>query len=127
MGRRYTSISGEGTTVTGFLDPVPVKPKSLLDGSGNVFERSRPQYESTAAGSFVIATAHNIQNDGTGDQSAAINALLKGSVGSVIFFPAGIYQIQNPVTIPVGSKIVGEGWSQVNIILLSKSRLLTSV
>ena len=117
MGRRYTSISGESDStgwVTGFIDPAPVKPQSLLDGSGNYFVRSRPQYASTAAGSFIIATAHGISNDGTGDQSGAINTLLSSSVGTPVFFPAGIYQIQNTVNIPVGSIILGEGWSQVS-------------
>jgi glucan 1,3-beta-glucosidase len=118
MGRRYTSIDGTSSPswVTGFIDPSPIKPQGLLDSSGDVFVRSRPQYENIASGGFVIATANNIKNDGTGDQSGAINTLLANSVGKPVFFPAGVYQIQGTVTVPVGSIIVGEGWSQVNQI-----------
>jgi glucan 1,3-beta-glucosidase len=120
MGRRYTTIDGDGGTgwVTGLVDPSPIKPPSLLDSSGNVFVRSRPQYESIGSGGFIIVTNHNVANDGTGDQSGAINTLLKGNVGTPIFFPAGIYSVQNTVNIPVGSIILGEGWSQVLQVFL---------
>lgn len=114
MGKRYTTIDGKGSAgwVTGFIDPAPVKSPSLLDDLGNIFVRSRPQYETVGSGGFIVATASNIKNDGTGDQSAAINSLLSGNVGKPIFFPAGVYQVQNTVKVPVGSIILGEGWSQ---------------
>lgn len=111
MGMRYTSLDGTGSFVTGLLDPAPNKPESLLDSSGNFFTRSRPQYETTT--DFIVATANGIDNDGTGDQSTAINTLLSSNVGTPIFFPAGIYQVQSTVFVPVGSILVGEGWSQI--------------
>lgn len=112
MGMRYQSLDGTGSFVTGLLDPAPNKPKSLLDSSGNFFTRSRPQYETTT--DFIVATANGIDNDGTGDQSTAINTLLSSNVGTPIFFPACIYQVQSTVFVPVGSILVGEGWSQVS-------------
>lgn len=105
--------SGASGKLTGFVNPAPVKSQSLLDNSGAYFTRSKPQYETIAAGSIVVATSHGVKNTGTGDQSGAINTLLSGNVGSVIFFPAGIYQVQNTVKVPVGSIIVGSGWSQI--------------
>ncbi|KAI1847023.1 hypothetical protein JX266_006898 [Neoarthrinium moseri] len=119
MGRRYTSLSGEQDPgdskgfVTGFLSPQRTKPDALTDDAGKIFERSKPQYESFGAGGFAVATAHGIANDGSGDQSGAINSLLASSVGTPIFFPAGIYQVQNTVKVPVGSILVGEGWAQI--------------
>lgn len=121
MGMRYQSLDGSGSYVTGLLDPAPNKPASLLDSSGNIFSRSRPQYEDNP--SFVIATANGISNDGTGDQSAAINTLLSSNVGTPIFFPAGIYQVQSTVSVPVGSILVGEGWSQASCSKLEFDKL----
>ncbi|KAJ5211726.1 uncharacterized protein N7498_003372, partial [Penicillium cinerascens] len=113
MGRFYDSLSGDGQDHTGFLSPTPNKPTSLKDSSGHYFSQSRPQYETYSSSDFVVATANGISNDGTGDQSGAINGLLSSSVGSPVFFPAGIYQVQSTVKVPVGSIIVGEGWSQI--------------
>ncbi|PYI09411.1 pectin lyase-like protein [Aspergillus sclerotiicarbonarius CBS 121057] len=112
-GRRYTSLDGSGTDTYGLLDIAPQKPDSLLDGDGDYFTKSRPQYDSYSSSEFVVATAHNITNDATGDQTDAINTLLSGNVGSPIFFPAGIYMVKSTVVVPVGSIIVGEGWSQI--------------
>lgn len=104
------SVDGTGGKKTGFIDPPPSKPPSLLDSTGAYFTQSKPQYP---AQNPIVATDHNVLNDGTGDQSAAINSLLASNVGSTIFFPGGIYQVQNTVKIPVGSIITGSGWSQI--------------
>ncbi|KAJ5201484.1 uncharacterized protein N7498_006147 [Penicillium cinerascens] len=101
---------GSGQKKTGFVDPAPNKPSQLLDSSGAYYRRAKPQYESDTP---VVATDHGISNDGAGDQSSAINSLLSGNLGSVIFFPAGIYQVKSTIKVPVGTKIVGSGWSQI--------------
>lgn len=110
----YQSLSsGEGGKITGFSNPAPSKPESLLDSTGAYFARSKPQYETISAGSVIVATSNGVSNDGTGDQSSAINTLLSSNVGSLIFFPAGVYMVESTVKIPVGSLIVGSGWSQI--------------
>ncbi|KAF3389749.1 Glucan 1,3-beta-glucosidase [Talaromyces pinophilus] len=106
-------ISGGDTIFAGLISPSPDKPASLLNSTGDIFERSRPQYESYSASDFIIATANSISNDATGDQTTAINKLLAASVGKPVFFPAGIYLVEGTVFIPSGSIIVGEGWSQI--------------
>lgn len=113
MGRRYTSFNGTGSYVTGPLDPVPSKSPNLLDGSGKFFERSKPQYETKTASSFIIATKHGVDGSGTRCQTNAINRLLQSAVGKPVFFPAGVYLVEGTIHIPVGSIIVGEGWSQI--------------
>ncbi|KAH6656455.1 pectate lyase superfamily protein-domain-containing protein, partial [Truncatella angustata] len=104
------SSSGAFGKRSGFVNPAPRKPSSLLDGSGAYYSRSKPQY---AGASPVVATNNGISNDGTGDQTDAINSLLEGNVGSVIFFPMGVYLVRGTVHVPVGSIIVGSGWSQI--------------
>ena len=113
MGRRYTSFNGTSSYVTGLLDPAPTKSPALLDGSGKFFERSKPQYESNTASSFIIATKHGVDGSGTRCQTDAINRLLQSAAGAPVFFPAGVYLVEGTIHIPVGSIIVGEGWSQI--------------
>ncbi|KAK8023663.1 Pectin lyase fold/virulence factor [Apiospora rasikravindrae] len=105
-GRRY--ISGQGERATGHIQNRPAKPEPLLDGSGKLFTRLRPQYEDLPTSSFLIATEHGCSNDGTGDNTAAINSFLQQAAGAgqVAFFPAGIYSVQGTVTFPTGSKVV---------------------
>ena len=101
---------GTGGKRTGFIDPAPVKSPGLLDGSGAYFTQSKPQYP---AQNPIVATQNGVSNAGTSDQTAAINSLLSSHVGSTIFFPGGIYLVQGTVKIPVGSIIIGSGWSQI--------------
>ncbi|KAH7419223.1 putative glucan 1,3-beta-glucosidase precursor [Cadophora sp. MPI-SDFR-AT-0126] len=112
MGKRYTSQSGNGEVVTGFIDPPPQKPPSLLDGSGNIFARSKPTYGNLGAGSFVVAT-DTCNNKGEGDQSDNINRLLANNVGKPIYFPSGVYLVEKTIEVPVNSIIVGELWPQI--------------
>ncbi|KAI9166348.1 putative glucan endo-1,3-beta-glucosidase [Paramyrothecium foliicola] len=95
---------------SGFANPKPKKSASLLDGSGKWLYRKKPQYPGIVP---IIATQHGIRNDGTGDQSAAINNLLASRVGSVIFFPVGIYTVSRTVHVPVGSRNIGSSWSTI--------------
>ncbi|KAK8128767.1 glucan endo-1 3-beta-glucosidase [Apiospora sp. TS-2023a] len=112
-GRRY--IGGQGERATGHVQNRPTKPELLLDGSGKLFTRLRPQYEDLPTSSFLVATEHGCSNDGTGDNTAAINSFLQQAAGAgqVAFFPAGIYSVQGTVTFPTGSKVQGSGWSQI--------------
>ncbi|AEO70912.1 glycoside hydrolase family 55 protein [Thermothielavioides terrestris NRRL 8126] len=112
-GYRYIAANGTGSDVTGYLSKPPARPASLVNQAGEYFWQDPPLYSTLTASSFVVATESGVANDGTGDQTAAINALLKNNVGTPIFFPAGIYQVQGTVQVPVGSIIVGSAWSQI--------------
>lgn len=56
--------------------PAPTKATSLLDGSGNIFGRSRPQYENYAVSQFVSVKDQGAKGDGTTDDTAALQAVL---------------------------------------------------
>ncbi|KAK4238373.1 glucan 1,3-beta-glucosidase [Achaetomium macrosporum] len=115
MGPRYTDIDGSGSSVTGHINPPPAKPAVLLDGggSGKFFTRSKPQYETLGAGSFVSVADFGATGDGTGDQSGAINSALAAANGRVVYFPSGVYPVASTVHVPVGSRIVGLSWPQL--------------
>ncbi|KAM7208230.1 Pectate lyase superfamily domain containing protein [Naviculisporaceae sp. PSN 640] len=114
LGWRYNGSTG--VFVNGSV-AAPRKAQNLLGRDGkSLFTRCRPGYEMLSAQrDFLVATREGIMNDGTGDQTAAINTFLAKAVSQskVAFFPAGIYQVQGTVFVPVGSKVQGSLWSQI--------------
>ncbi|KAK1974041.1 pectate lyase superfamily protein-domain-containing protein [Colletotrichum cereale] len=112
IGKRYNGY--EGSSTSGAVT-APKKSDKLLDSSGKLFYRPRPQYEGFNVGQFRIATEHGCSNDGTGDNTNAINKFLRDaqSEGQVAYFPAGIYRVGGTVLIPTGSRVLGASWSQI--------------
>lgn len=112
IGRRYNGT--EGSTMSGAVD-APNKGSRLLDEDGKLFYRARPQYENVGSGSFLVATQHGCSNDGTGDNTDAINSFLQqaNDAGQIAYFPAGIYRVGGTVFIPTGSRVQGSAWSQI--------------
>lgn len=90
-GCRYNGTSGGFKS--GAVD-APPKDKSLLDKSGKLFYRRRPQYEKLGADQFLMATRNGCKNEGTGDNTNAVNAFLQKAwnEGKIAYFPAGIYR-----------------------------------
>ncbi|THW31700.1 pectin lyase-like protein [Aureobasidium pullulans] len=112
MGHRFQDINDEGNNTHGYISPNPKRPSSL-NSNNNLFAVSRPQYASLGSGDVVNVLSKGVKNDGTGDQTSLINSILSSSVGSLVFFPAGVYIVKGTVEVPVGSKIVGSAWSQI--------------
>lgn len=89
--------------------------QSLLDttkSNAPYYERSKPQYETRSAGDFVHLKDLGAKGDGSTDDSAAIQQALDANVGRLIFVDAGTYILKDTVTIPAGSILIGEAWSQ---------------
>ena len=57
-----------------------------------------------------------VASDNTGDQSQALNDILAMAAqqGKVVFFPSGVYRVQDTVKVPVGTEMVGEAWSTIS-------------
>ncbi|KAK8029256.1 glucan 1-3-beta-glucosidase [Apiospora marii] len=110
-GQRYNG--SEGSYQAAPAD-APPKGQGLLE-NGNLFVRSRPQYEDLDPSNFLVATNEGISNDGSGDQAGAINAFLEkaATANQIAYFPAGIYQVGSTVLIPTGSRVQGSSWSQI--------------
>lgn len=61
---------------------------------------------------LFFCAAYSAKGDGTTDDTAAIQNVLNMFAGcKIIYFPAGTYIISSTVTVPAGSRLVGEGWS----------------
>lgn len=115
MGPVYSGSGGSParTFSTGGKVGAYRRHSTLLDDSGGYFERAKPQYEDRGVGDFLHVKDMGARGDGVSDDTAAFQAALYAAVGKVLFIDAGSYILTSTVTIPSGSKIVGETWSQL--------------
>jgi hypothetical protein len=89
----------------------PAKPAGLLTAAGTVFERSRPQYETVPASSFVSVRSAGAKGDGVTDDTAAIQAVLDAATpDQVVYFDHGAYLVTDTVKVPKNVRITGEIW-----------------
>lgn len=113
QGKAYTSDSSaadKSVSVHGPLTAVN-KPTSLLDSSGSIFERSRPQYENVPASSFVSIKSKGAKGDGSTDDTKAIqSALDSATADQIVYFDHGAYLITSTIKVPKNVKITGEMW-----------------
>ncbi|KAG6855418.1 hypothetical protein H0H87_003139, partial [Tephrocybe sp. NHM501043] len=92
----------------------PYKPSSLLDSSGKIFGKMHPQYASYAVSEFVSVKENGAKGDGRTDDTATLKAIFAKYAGcKIIFFDAGTYIVTSTLTIPAGTRIVGEAWSVI--------------
>lgn len=97
QGREYKAanagkaVQGPNTAVT--------KPATLLDSAGNVFTRSKPQYENVPLSSFKSVKNVGAVGDGIADDTAAIQAAFDAAGPSdVVFFPHGACMYSSDMT-----------------------------
>ncbi|KAF7946088.1 uncharacterized protein EAE97_005126 [Botrytis byssoidea] len=95
---------------------------SLVDQNGNqttpspkFFTRRRPVYNNIGFSQIIDVATYGAVGDGKTDNSAALNSIfaLAANISSIVFIPFGVYKIFDTVHIPVGSRIVGQAWSQI--------------
>ncbi|KFZ19602.1 hypothetical protein V502_03566 [Pseudogymnoascus sp. VKM F-4520 (FW-2644)] len=116
MGNLVQGTSSTASFQSGKTIAAPSRAASLVDSStNNFFTRSAPTYEDIAASSMVNIKSQGAKGDGVTDDSAIINQVLAAAAksNSIVFFPFGIYLVKDTVKVPVGSRIVGQAWSQI--------------
>jgi glucan 1,3-beta-glucosidase len=108
QGQQYAGSTG--SRVQAVLDAPPTKP-AVLTANGAIFERSKPQYESYPASSFVSVKSAGAKGDGATDDTDAIqNAMNNLQDGQILYFDHGAYIITKTVNVPKNIKITGEIW-----------------
>ncbi|KAG8736584.1 hypothetical protein FRC10_009144 [Ceratobasidium sp. 414] len=113
QGNVYTGTGTAHSYVRATVN-APAKPSSLVDSTGKIFSRSRPQYANYAPSQFISVKAQGAKGDGVTDDSTAIQAVLDQYSGcKIIYFDAGTYYVTKTIKIPVGTIVVGEIWSTV--------------
>ncbi|KAK3356868.1 family 55 glycoside hydrolase [Lasiosphaeria hispida] len=134
---------GSATTLTGSIEPgqawirgniyVPDSPTPKLS-PGQKVPTSRPQalvnstgfYHTVVPPTYADLPASQILNvktipglpvlgDGVTDDTASLQAILARAAGTaVLYFPHGIYLLSDTLTLPPGSRLVGEAWTQLS-------------
>ncbi|KAK3337737.1 pectate lyase superfamily protein-domain-containing protein [Cercophora scortea] len=88
------------------------------------YSRSKPQYESFPASSFLSARTHGAVGDGITDDTAALNSLFQTvaaaasstnqtSQPTIAFLDAGYYKVTSTIYIPANTRVVGEALAAV--------------
>ncbi|KAF7295340.1 hypothetical protein MIND_01073400 [Mycena indigotica] len=114
QGNVYKGNNPVGKFNQNLVQPV-TKPVAVLSSTGEIFGRMHPQYENYHVSQFVSVRDHGASGDGTTDDTAALQAVLNKFAGTnIIFFDAGTYIVKSTLTIPAGSRIVGEAWSIIS-------------
>ncbi|OWP03326.1 1,3-beta glucanase [Marssonina coronariae] len=109
QGRNYNGANS-GSVVQGPQTAI-AKPASLLNSAGNVFTRSKPQYEKEPLSAFKSAKAAGAKGDGVTDDTAAIQALFNSVTASdIVYFDHGAYVVTNTIKVPKNIRITGEIW-----------------
>jgi glucan 1,3-beta-glucosidase len=89
------------------------RPSSLLV-DGKIFTMAPPTYGNIPGDQVInVKTVANLPVFGNGvhDDTANINSIFAQNTGKVIYFPAGTYSVSNTITIPPGSRIVGDAYA----------------
>ncbi|GLB35079.1 putative glycoside hydrolase family 55 protein [Lyophyllum shimeji] len=113
QGNVYSGTSPAGEFTQGSIAAAR-KPSMLLDSAGRVFGKTHPQYEEHSVHQFVSVKDYGARGDGATDDTAAIQSFLRRFGGRrILFFDAGTYIVTSTVTIPAGTRMVGEAWSVI--------------
>ncbi|KAH9243231.1 glycoside hydrolase family 55 protein [Colletotrichum gloeosporioides 23] len=109
-GTERTWSSGSSHEWMGIL---PLLGEKTIDGLPNLpyFDKAKPQYEGHSAGDFIHLKDY-AKGDGSTDDTAGVQNAFNSAGGKIIFADAGVYLLSDTVTIPAGTKIVGETWAQ---------------
>ena len=105
-GHKYTP-SGP-VSFQGVFTPV-TRPAPLLSGAA-YYTRSKPQYETLPASSFVSVRSAGATGNGVTDDTAALQGAINSATaaGNLVFFDAGTYLVTNTLHVPPGARLVGE-------------------
>jgi glucan 1,3-beta-glucosidase len=89
------------------------RPSSLLI-DGKIFTMAPPTYGNLPADQVINVKAVTdlpVLGNGIHDDTANINHIFAQNTGKVIYFPAGTYSVSNTITIPPGSRVVGDAYA----------------
>ena len=110
QGHRYTPNGPSNAQGAIAANP---RPAVLQGGGGNRwYARSKPQYEHLGRSDFVSARSAGARGDGVVDDTAALQAALDAAAAAnkVLWIDYGLYRLTSTLTIPPGSRVVGEAY-----------------
>ncbi|EON64230.1 hypothetical protein W97_03460 [Coniosporium apollinis CBS 100218] len=94
----------------------PPKPSVLLDNSGKIFTRKKPQYEDVPLSQFISMKDRGAKGDGVTDDSDIIQSVINTArEDQIIYFDHGAYVVTKQIFIPPNRKFVGECFALIMI------------
>ncbi|KAF3927732.1 hypothetical protein ABW21_db0206690 [Orbilia brochopaga] len=111
QGRSYSASNKNGVDIqsafTGFA-----RPAGLLDATGKILERSKPQYATLTLDQVLSARDLGCTGDGSTDDTATLQAAITRAAfeNKVLYIDYGVYLVSNTIYVPPGSRIMGEVW-----------------
>jgi glucan 1,3-beta-glucosidase len=92
------------------------RPAALVNSTGfyqTVTPPTYAEYDVSQVINVKSVTANPVVGDGITDDTANIQAILNSAAGnSVVYFPHGIYILTSTLTVPVGSRLIGESFTE---------------
>jgi hypothetical protein len=90
-------------------------PTTTYATTNNMFLRRRPTYTDIPQTQIFNVRDYGAKGDGVSDDSAVLNAVfsIAANLSSIVYVPFGVYIITDTVHIPLGSRIIGQAWSQL--------------
>jgi len=117
---KVAGTSGDTNFVNGGTIPTMSRNPDLLgtaydNMSPNLFTRRRPKYYDVPQSKIMNVKALGAVGDGVTDDTAVLNGILDGAANtsSIVYFPFGVYTITDTLRVPVGTRIIGQAWSQI--------------
>ncbi|CAG8040084.1 unnamed protein product [Penicillium olsonii] len=114
-----SDATGKGSFVSGQDVPAMNRTDAITGTQSyvksNLFTRRRPQYESLQLADIVNVKRFGAKGDGSTDDTAVLNYAFSyaANLSAIVYIPFGVYKIHNTLNIPVGSRIIGQAWSQI--------------
>ncbi|KAL4756197.1 pectin lyase-like protein [Aspergillus foveolatus] len=111
--------SGVSNFANGINIPSMNRTSSLLAETGyvkpNFFTRRRPKYHDIGESQIMDVKVLGAKGDGVTDDGPVLNAILQNAanLSSIVYFPFGVYVVKDTLRIPVGSRLIGQAWSQI--------------
>ncbi|KAK7414980.1 hypothetical protein QQX98_006213 [Neonectria punicea] len=118
-------MASEHEASTGFFingDEIPAmnRSKALLGAQydqlqPNLFTRRRPKYYDEPQSNIMNVKALGAKGDGVTDDTIVLNSILAGAANTltIVYFPYGVYIVTDTLRAPIGSRIIGQVWSQI--------------
>lgn len=124
-GKAY-SADGSSEVAAGRRLPVAEHDRSLLIDANNpetarpraaLFQRRRPTYAGIDPVRTQILNAKDLgaRGDGSSDDTGPLNRLLDmaANMSAVVYLPYGVYVVTDTLNVPLGTRIVGQAWTQI--------------
>ncbi|KAL2807813.1 pectin lyase fold/virulence factor [Aspergillus granulosus] len=112
---RVALASDSSTFYNGDEIPVFGTPTALVNNLKQFYQQRRPTYTDIGISQVIDVKAWGAAGDGETDDGPILNSILDcaANISAIVFFPFGSYVVKDTLLIPVGSRIVGQVWSQI--------------